>query len=113
MASVMIIGWTRRKMTPSPLTRPIAVASPEVARMADGPVGSAGSDRSGKATGADRDDGGDRQIDAAGDDDEGLSGRDEADDGSELDEVAQMAEGGEAAHGEAGDDPDRHDEHGR
>ena len=27
MASVMIIGWTRRQATPSPLTRPIAVVS--------------------------------------------------------------------------------------
>ena len=34
----------------------------------------------------------DRQVDAAGDDHEGLADRDEADDGGELDEVAQMAD---------------------
>ena len=54
----------------------------------------------------------DREIDAAGDHDEGLAGGDEADHRGKLDQVAEVAEGAEAVADEAGDDPDRRD-HGK
>ena len=93
MASVMIIGWTRSSATPSAVDEADRGRHGQRSRRSPmRPVGSPDQAKQRQGDGADRDDGRDRQVDAAGDDDEGLAGRDEADDGGELDQVAQMAD---------------------